>query len=583
MMASLPSLHVSSRRIFRGGLVGILLMAASAAQAQWETISYNLKGGWNAIYLHGEVDYDSLENIFPPSSNVISVWRWNPNPNPIQIGTSSVLPTTGTPEWQVWTRATGDADTLNSLPGQSAFLVECSGTAGDSYIVNIKQKVQPPRYSWVRTGANLLGFPSRFSGSYPLFSDYFATFPVATASNSKIFKYDGGPLGPANPVQVFSPNAEGLDRTKAYWFEAPVVGNFYAPIEVTPSQLDGLHFGRSGSLITVRLRNRTSAVVNLSVAPVSSDAAPTGEEAITGAVPLTIREFDTNTASYVFNAVTGSVPVTIGPQSAVELSFGVDRSQITGATDSLYASVLRFTDNGNLMDVALPVSARVTSLAGLWVGEATVSNVESHVPGQAGTGTSRSFPLRMILHVADDGTARLLSQVFIGPLSSNPNAVGLATSESALQSDAKANARRISATHLPPNTVADGTAGSGTVAMGQTLTRNITIGFNASTNPFVHRYHPDHDNRNARFDALLPAGQESPNISRALSFAFTETPPAGTSAQGWGSSVIGGNYTEVLTGLRRAKLSDGTVTSDVTVSGTFVLRRVNETGSITVP
>jgi hypothetical protein len=42
---------------------------------------------------------------------------------------------------------------------------------------------------------------------------------------------------------------------------------------------------------------------------------------------------------------------------------------------------------------------------------------------------------------------------------------------------------------------------------------------------------------------------------------------------GWGSSVIGGHYTEILRGLHRDAL---------VVSGTFVLRRVSESGSITV-
>ncbi|WP_221030552.1 hypothetical protein [Actomonas aquatica] len=569
------------RALRRLALAVGVLVGATSAQAQWETVTYHLKGGWNAIYLHGEADYASLETIFPESSNVISVWRWNPNPNPIQIGTSSVLPTTGTPEWQVWTRAEGDSDSLDSLPGQSAYLVECSGSAGDSSTVTITQRVLPPRYSWVRNGANLLGFPSRLSGNYPLFSTYFATFPVATASNSKIYKYDGGPLGPGNPIQVFSPSSERLDRTKAYWFEAPVVGNFYAPLEVTPSRLDGLHYGRTGSLITVRVRNRTASALNLTVSPVTSAAAPVGEEAIAAPVPLTFREFDTGSSAYVFNAVSGDIPVTIGPQSAVELSFGVDRSQIVGSTDSLYASLLRFTDGGNLMDVTLPVSARVSSMAGLWVGEALVSEVQSHVPGAEGTGTGRDFPLRLIVHVADDGTARLLSQVFIGTLTSNPNAVGLATVEGALLASDKANAQRLSVAHLPPDTVADDVVGSGSVAIGQTLTRTITIGFNAPTNPYVHTYHPDHDNRNARFDAMLPAGEESPTITRAMSFAFTASPPEGTSPQGWGSSVIGGDYTETLSGLRRAKMSDGTSTTSITVSGTFILRRVSELGSIT--
>ena len=354
------------------------------------------------------------------------------------------------------------------------------------------------------------------------------------------------------------------------WFEAAVVGNFYAPLEVTPSNLEGLHYGRNGSLVTVRVRNRTAATVTLTVAPIASASAPVGQDQITAAVPLTRRTFNTGTNAYEFAAISSSFNVVIGPQSSVELDFGVDRAQIVGATDALYASLLRFTDSGNLMDVYLPVSARVTSLAGLWVGDIAVNAVQSNVSGSPGTTTPRAFPLRVLLHVDDAGVARLLSHVFMGKLAPVPHALGLCTLESQLKQDEKARARRFTAAHLPPDTVV--AAGSGSVALGQTLVRTVPLAHNAPTNPFVHAYHPDHDNRNARFDAPTSAGVESPTISRALSFAFSTTPPSGTSAQGWGSSVIGGTYSETVTGIHR---------NPIVVTGTFELRRVSEIGSIT--
>ena len=81
-------------------------------------------------------------------------------------------------------------------------------------------------------------------------SSYFASFPIATAANTRIFKYVGGDLGAGNPLQIFSPASERLDRTKAYWFSADVVGNFYAPLEVSLSTEEGLTFGRSGSIVS---------------------------------------------------------------------------------------------------------------------------------------------------------------------------------------------------------------------------------------------------------------------------------------------------------------------------------------------
>ena len=120
---------------------------------------------------------------------------------------------------------------------------------------------------------------------------------------------------------------------------------------------------------------------------------------------------------------------------------------------------------------------------------------------------------------------------------------------------------------MPP-----GKSGSGSVALGSTLVRTVTIAFNDRTNPFVHAYHPDHDNKDAR-GTPLSAGVESYNVARECRFTFTTTPPGGSSSVGWGSSVIGGTYVEIVTGLHK---------DSITVSGTFELRRVSEIGSITV-
>jgi hypothetical protein len=222
------------------------------------------------------------------------------------------------------------------------------------------------------------------------------------------------------------------------------------------------------------------------------------------------------------------------------------------------------------MDIYLPVSAQVTSLAGLWIGEATVTDVQSKVPGVVGTTTGRSFPLRVLLHVDNSGNARLLSQVFMGKLAVAPNNVGLALREADLKASDLGTARRFTAVHLPPETAL--ATGTGSVEIGQTLVRTVTLAHNAPTNPYVHTYHPDHDNRNARFDAPLAAGIESPTVTRVCSFTFTAAPPGGGTVPGWGSSVLGGTYAETITGIHK---------TSTTVTGSFELRRVSEIGSIT--
>ena len=542
------------------------LLLAATAHAQWQSANYTLKTGWNAIYLHGAATHATPATLFSAHPSVQEIWRWNPNPTQVQFTDSPMIPSAGTPEWSVWTR-NGTANTLSQMDGQAAYLVKSSANA----TVAITQKIQPPSASWVRNGANLLGFPSFQSGSTaPTMSAYFATFPAAVASNVKIYKYAGGELGPGTPVQVFSPSTEKIDRNQAYWFQSAVVGNFYAPVEITPSNSNGLDFGRTGSTVTVRLRNRTADTVTISMTPTASAAAPSGQTAITGSVPLTRLNTDgTSTALTVGSAITQVV----GPQSTVDVTFGINRAGMSGTT-TYYASLLRFTDSGNLFDVNLPVSASPASLAGLWVGDAQVSAVTSKVAGSPGGTTPRSFPLRFILHVDAAGTARLLSQVFMGTLASSGNPMGLCTKEVGLKQDAKADARRMSVAHLPLDTATS--TGSGSVALGSTLLRTVSIPYNDATNPFVHTYHPDHDNLDARPDGTrtaLAAGVESYGITRQCSFQFASAPPAGVSSVGWGSAVIGGNYTEVLTGLHK---------ETITVSGAFTLRRASEIDTLTI-
>ena len=550
-----------------------VLLCAVTAHAQWQSTTYTLKGGWNAIYLHGDATYALPATLFASETEVTEVWRWNPNPTQVGFTTTPLIPSAGTPEWSVWKRD-GSVASLSKMLGQTAYLVKCTGTSATSHAVTLVQRIQPPAASWVRNGANLLGFPSRLtSGTYPTFGAYFATFPAAIASNVKIYTYAGGELGPGNPLQVFSPSTEKLDRNQAYWFSAEVVGNFYAPVQLGLSDLSGLDYGRTGATMTVSLFNRSSVASTVTIAPVDSAAAPTDQEAVTAAVPLTLRVFTASSATWTETPISAAFTQVVGPNETVELSFGIDRgdARMTGAaTNAFFASLLRFTDSGGLYDISLPVTARKASMAGLWVGDALVNGVESKTPNPSGTATAQTYALRYLIHVNDAGLARILSQVYMGALAAEPNDLGLCTTESGLNAEDKASARRLVAAHLPLDRVL--TDGSGSVVLGGSLSRTITIPFNDPTSPFVHQYHPDHDNKSGT--TALVSEQESYDLQRAVTFDFATTTPESMSSTGYGASVMAGNYTEIITGLRK---------DNVTVTGTFTLRRVSEIGTLTTP
>ena len=404
------------------------LFIAATAHAQWKTTTYTLKGGWNAIYLSGDATYDTIDALMP--STVLEIWRWNPNPNQVGFIDTPLIPSSGTAEWSVWKRGLPAESNLTQLSGQTAYLVKCSGNATQTYPVGLKQSPRMPTNSWVRNGANLLGFPSLKNGStYPTMASYFATFPAAIAAGSKVYKYVGGDLGAGNPLQVFSPSSERLDSTQAYWFSAEVTGNYYAPLELSLSTSDGgLSFGRTGSTVTLRLRNRSAAAATVTFTPTTSESAPATQTPVAGPVALTRRTFNAVLGSWTETALSGASTLAVGANSTVELSFGIDRSGMTGAADAFYASLLRITESSNLMDVDLPVSAKKASLAGLWVGDISLNSVSSKVSNRAQATATLSNGTVSALSVNGSGGSGYTSAptVTISAPASNGNSIATA-------------------------------------------------------------------------------------------------------------------------------------------------------------
>ncbi len=119
---------------------------------------------------------------------------------------------------------------------------------------------------------------------------------------------------------------------------------------------------------------------------------------------------------------------------------------------------------------------------------------------------------------------------------------------------------------------------SGTVDFGDTsglLDFFITIDPQDPLNPYKHKYQPDHDNLDVKFneidlDAVAPYLWEAPEIRRRIQLELTELPPySGADVEelaaevDWGGATWGGLYNEVIKGIHK---------NDVTVKGYFVIR-----------
>jgi hypothetical protein len=560
----------------------ISLLGLASAPAQWITRNYPLVTGWNGIWLEGDASYTTVADLFAAYPAVTEVWRWNPNADQTNFVQTPSEPTTASDEWTVWKRNDSNEQLLSRMVANSSYLIRSTAAA----TLSVKQLVVPPTATWLISGANFLGFPSAPGSqttSAPTLSRYLASYPSASttvlAPTTKIYKYIGGELGPGNPLQV-APGTETLEKGKAYWFNVATVGNFTAPVEYEVASSAGLAFGRTQAVMSVGITNRSTTSLTLTVALGASESAPGSQPAVSGGVPLTQRVFNSSTNSYTETPMGGSFTVTIAASGRTTLDFGIDRSQMTGTADAFYASILRFTDSAGLSDVSLPVSGQTASTAGLWlvntqVGQVDqVSQVDNPVSG-SGSSTPQPFPLLFLAHVDSAGTARLLSEAFVGKLSTTGNPVGICISESRVLGFSASDLKpvRYFASQMPTSiTSITGTSTSitGTMATGSTLSWTIPIAFNDPTNPFVHNYHPDHDNLDAKGQALV-AGQESFTINRNCQFTFTSSSPDGNYVAGWGTTMFGGTYLESISGLHKQVLQ---------VRGTFRMQRLSEIAAI---
>jgi hypothetical protein len=535
------------------------LAVLSGIQAQWVSKTYTLPPGWSSIWLTGDATYSTVGNLFP--SAVTQVWRWNPNPDKIKFIQSPSDATADSEEWTVWKRD-GSESKLSRMIGNSAYLVFNSASSNQTLSLTLFPR--PPSNSWLISGANFMGFSALQNSKN--FSQYFASFVNSgrngLPADTKVYKYTGGNLSSSNPtlLNVAASSAELVAPNTAYWFSMPAVSDFSGPLSYELASSDGLSFGRALTMLTLGIKNRTTANITCSFALDSSAAAPSGQPAVTGPVTLNIRRLNADGTSTTVGAANQTV--TIPANGMTNVDFMVDRSAMSSSSSALYASILRIRDSSDFTDVQIPVTAQPADRAGLWFCQVAVNGVTSTVDNSTATG--QPFPLLFLIHRSNDTTC-LLRQAFIGKLASTGNPLGIATKESLVLAAGVSDVDPLRGYSqiMPYNS----SVINGTGSLASSVTWTIVHDANDPVNPFVHTYHPDHDNLNATFTA---SAAESYTVTRNCTFTIDNS-------KSTASSLVG-SYTETITGLlKNSSQNPGTLS----VSGTFTMRRVSEISTLT--
>lgn len=269
---------------------------------------------------------------------------------------------------------------------------------------------------------------------------------------------------------------------------------------------------------------------------------------------------------------------------------GLNRYAIVNQPGDVLGGILQFTDSFGFSEVDVPVSAQVASLAGLWVGNASVNQVANYLkiyqtdssgnPIISSNGNyvvtgintnlgavAQPYPMRLILH--NDGVnAFLLQRVYVG-MNLNSN-LTVATTEAALDPAQLGTARRISTIALPWSAANAPMPFGGQLVEGGVLSTTNVLAYNdQSTNPFLHTFHPDHDNLDALFSTELPQGSESYQVTRVIT--LNVTPPGNDFASlTTANQTLSGIYGEAITmgGLQGATLT-------FNIAGVFALNRIS--------
>jgi hypothetical protein len=576
--------HRSILRSLAALLLGCGLAASISAQTVTQTTT--LQPGWNAVWLEVQPDDNSTDAVFS-SLPVASVWTRLERLSPVDFIQNVSEEAFNEAGWQRWFPASREESFLNNLftvQANRAYLVRCTSDTPVVWTVTGRPSLRRP--AWVPDALNLRGAPVD-PAAPPTFRNFFrhsaAHYHAATGQLRPIYQLNSA-SGQWQIVGADDPMQSGT----AYWISIQGASDYLAPLDVRVELGDGLDFGMELTTLNLRLKNLKAAPANALVTDFGAD--------------------DSILSRYVFDPELGGQWTALPAALALPMDGGAEirlrlAARRQDQRSNPHTSVIEVRDGAGTR-VWVPVlvedatataaagglslaSAGSHPMAGLWVGTATLDKVSEPHSSDPLTPTPTKSPLnlRLLVHVGADGQARLLKEVlqmwsdgaFTTDAAGNrvvdtPGEYVLLTDDSLIPlfggaglRDGVPMGRRLSTIGYDfPSSAANNYLNlSGAFAIDEDLTATLTLPYDHPTNPFLHRYHPDHDNLNARFDG--PA-IEAYTTTREIRFGFAASPPDGPAAPDFGYNEMGGTYRETITGIHQ---------SAIHVSGTFRLARMS--------
>lgn len=558
-------------------LATVLLIGSAAAQTTQQT--FQLRDGWNALWLELEPTNSNISVVFT-NLPVSSVWTYVAKDAPVEFIQQQTEELFNEPVWLPYfpsARPEAFLTKLASVHALRAYLVNVTNAA--TLTVTGRPVLRP--VAWVTDSFNLRGFPVN-PAQLPTFATFFG--PAAAHAGQPVYQLQAN--GQWQRVTPTTPMKHG----EAYWAYSAGASTYQGPMGFELEFGEGLNYGAVLTELLPRVINNATTPVTVCWRDVFNGANN----------PLSYQTFANNRLNWV--NLPASYCLNLGGGVTTDVRLAMRRKDFAG-TD--YSSILEVADNRGTRYLVpvnaaklLPARAALAApagvgypAAGLWVGSASITNVNEANSTQPMnlTPTRSAFDLRLLVHVDINGQARLLKEVIQmwqnGTTTSDasgravpdrPGRFVLLTDDALIPQfqgaalrDGVPVGRRISSVDFDfAGGSSNALAMTGAFAIGNTNRCTIVLEPDFATNPFKHRFHPDHDNLDARFQNAL---EEAYRITRNIELRFTATDPAGadpTAALDYGHNVFGGVYWESITGLHR---------TNIVAQGTFRLTRVANT------
>jgi hypothetical protein len=563
------------------------VFGVSVANAQWVSQDVVLKPGWNAVYFSFQPAPAECASFFGgvPVSTV--AW-WCRSVGDAEFQSDPDSPYPRSAHWRKWVPGDPDATSVDALLAGEAYLINLATNVNVTLRARGIAVLEPA--DWMHDEYNLVGFPVASAT---------VTFGALFSFTDRI-NLDGiqQVLANGSASAVFRPASALMVPGKAYWVKCgPQATDFAGPIRLAlGTGAKRLDFSGTWHPQTLRLINDTAAPRHVTLRHLASEAPPPGLGAapLAGKTPLLLEVADAASDSMgsAFVPLPDTLVTNVPANSELSLRLMPRMAALAGApAGSAWQSVLRVSDEGNAENAGAAVvshqvgvtcdtpDAAALDPAGLWVGSVSVTGV-SRAPTQAGVSNAwdaaapvavtRPYTFRVLLHGDASANRRwhLLQRAYLATDTNGTDHVftDTAYAQSYASDHPECRITRLSTANLPL------IAPLAMTSDGTNLSVTVVLPYDDPANPFVHPFHPQHDNQEVRngVAAARPAGVESYTVTRTMAFAFDATDPVRPGNPDWNISEAGGVFTEQVAGLNKT----------IYVRGAFRLERVSRAATL---